>query len=114
MRLRSDFWVGAYVRTCEVNGAYATVRRRGDAAAGAILVRIDRRDGTGALYGPAPQTHVEASGADRAFVRMHGTDVLDDSAIEARLAREVSFDSDVWIIEVEDRAGRHFLDQDPA
>jgi hypothetical protein len=30
--------------------------------------------------------------------------------IEARLAREIKFDPDLWIVEVEDRAGRHFLD----
>ena len=26
------------------------------------------------------------------------------------LMREISFNSDLWIIEVEDRQGRHFLD----
>ena len=30
---------------------------------------------------------------------------------EAYLAREIRFDSDIWIVEVEDRAGRHMLDQ---
>ena len=29
---------------------------------------------------------------------------------EAYLARQIKFDSDIWIIEVEDRAGRNFLD----
>ncbi len=32
------------------------------------------------------------------------------AAIEARLAKEIGFDPDVWIVEIEDRAGRHFLD----
>jgi hypothetical protein len=35
---------------------------------------------------------------------------VDEQAIEARLAKEISFDPDVWIVEIEDRAGRHFLD----
>ncbi len=26
------------------------------------------------------------------------------------LVREIRYDPDVWIVEVEDRAGRHFLD----
>jgi hypothetical protein len=35
-----------------------------------------------------------------------------EAKVEERLARESRFDPDVWIVEVEDRAGRHFLDQD--
>ncbi|MGZ3362389.1 MAG: DUF1491 family protein, partial [Xanthobacteraceae bacterium] len=34
-----------------------------------------------------------------------------EAKVEERLARELRFDPDVWIVEVEDRAGRHFLDQ---
>jgi len=30
--------------------------------------------------------------------------------IEAYLAKQIRFDPDLWIVEVEDRAGRHFLD----
>ncbi|HEV7440253.1 MAG TPA: DUF1491 family protein, partial [Methylobacterium sp.] len=30
--------------------------------------------------------------------------------VEARITRELRFDSDLWIIEIDDRTGRHFLD----
>ena len=30
--------------------------------------------------------------------------------VEAYLTRQIRFDPDLWIVEVEDRAGRHFLD----
>jgi hypothetical protein len=33
-----------------------------------------------------------------------------DAEVEAYLAREVKFDPDVWIVEIEDRAGRNFLE----
>ena len=33
-----------------------------------------------------------------------------ESEVDALLAREASFDSDMWLVEVEDRGGRHFLD----
>ncbi len=33
-----------------------------------------------------------------------------DADIEARLVKEIRFDPDVWIVEVEDRAGRSFID----
>jgi hypothetical protein len=34
-----------------------------------------------------------------------------DADVEAALARQIRFDPDIWIVEVEDRAGRHFLDR---
>jgi hypothetical protein len=54
-RLRSDFWVSAYLRRCAVEGVEAALRKRGAAEAGAIFVKVDRLDGTASLYGPAPQ-----------------------------------------------------------
>ncbi|MCW2286344.1 hypothetical protein M2323_002364 [Rhodoblastus acidophilus] len=108
MRLRSDIWVSAYLRRCAVEGAAAYLRRRGAEAAGAIFVKIDRLDGLCALFGPAPQSEVEQG--DRLFARMHREDWIDPADAEARLTREQKFDSDLWIVEIEDRQGRHFLD----
>lgn len=110
-RLRTDIWVAAYVRTCHARGAYAVVRRRGAAEAGALFIKIDYLDGTCALYGPAPQSMFEDDPArsDRQFVLM-GAERAEPADIEARLAREMRFDTDLWIVEVEDREGRHGLD----
>jgi hypothetical protein len=41
---------------------------------------------------------------------MHDLAWIEAAAVEARLKREIKFDSDLWIIEVEDRAGRSFLE----
>lgn len=110
MRLTSDFFVSAYIRRCGVEGAFAALRRRGGAEAGAIFIVIDRLDGTGTLYGPAPQSSYEDRPSDRAFSRLHKAESLPREEIEARLDREIGFDADCWIVEVEDRAGRHFLE----
>ena len=112
MRLKSGIWVAAYLRRCNVEGLFAAVRRRGAEEAGAIFIKINRLDGTGTLYGPAPQSAFdEAQPGDRMFVAAVGRDApAADADIEARLVREIRFDPDLWIIEVEDRAGRNFLD----
>jgi hypothetical protein len=112
MRLKSGIWVAAYVRRCDVEGAFAAVRRRGADEAGAIFIKVNRLDGTGTLYGPAPQAVFdEARPAERLFsVIAGGKDPAPDADIEARLAREIKFDPDIWIVEMEDRAGRNFLD----
>ena len=113
MRLKSGIWVAAYVRRCHIEGAFAAVRRRGAEEAGAIFIKISRLDGTGTLYGPAPQAVFDdAQPAGRIFTVILGRDApVADADIEARLVREIRFDPDVWIVEVEDRAGRHFLDE---
>jgi hypothetical protein len=111
MRLKSAIWVSAYLRRCDVEGAFAAVRRRGAEEAGAIFVKLNRLDGTAELFGPAPQTAFDgAHPVDRAFSRCLKDQPAPESKVEERIAREVGFDPDVWIIEVEDRTGRHFLD----
>jgi hypothetical protein len=111
MRLKTALWVAAYIRRCNVEGVSAVVRRRGAEEAGAVFVRISRLDGTSDLFGPAPQSAFDAAeGAARAFTPSLATQTAADADVEAYLARQLKFDPDVWIVEVEDRAGRNFLD----
>lgn len=111
MRLKTGLWVAAYLRRCSVAGAPAVVRRRGAEEAGAIFVRICRLDGTSDLFGPAPQSEFDAAeGTARAFSPCLRVQPAPDEAVETYLAREIKFDPDVWIVEVEDRGGRNFLE----
>jgi len=112
MRLKSGIWVAAYLRRCGVEGVFAAVRRRGAEEAGAVFIKLSRLDGTATLYGPAAQTAFdEARPADRMFTAVIGGDKpAPETDVEARLTREIQFDPDVWIVEIEDRAGRNFLD----
>jgi hypothetical protein len=108
-RLRSDFWVASHLRRCAVEGVAAVLRRRGAAEAGAIFVKLDRLDGTASLYGPAPQSLLDESGGRQFTKLLENVPPLD---IEERMSREGRFDPDFWLLEIEDRAGRHFLDVD--
>lgn len=112
MRLKSGIWVAAYLRRCRVEGAFAVLRRRGAEEAGAIFIKVNHLDGAADLYGPAPQAAFDdAQPSDRRFSPCLKTLPAADGEIESYLAREVRFDPDIWIVEVEDHAGRHFLDQ---
>lgn len=89
---------------------FGAVRRRGAEEAGAVFVKIALMDGTAMLFVPAPQTvYDDSHPMERAFVQSP-PQAVDEQVVEARLAKEISFDPDVWIVEVEDREGRHFLD----
>ena len=111
MRLKSAIWVAAYIRRCNGEGAFAAVRRRGAEEAGAIFIKLNRLDGTAELFGPAPQTAFDdARPADRAFSRSFGQEPVPEAEGRGRARAEIRFDPDVWIVEVEDRNGRHFID----
>jgi hypothetical protein len=110
-RLKTALWVAAYLRRCQVEGLAAVVRRRGAEEAGAVFVRISRLDGTSDLFGPAPQSVWETvPDAARAFTPSLATQSAPDAEVEAYLARQLKYDPDAWIVEIEDRAGRNFLD----
>ena len=107
MRLKSEIWVKAYIRACAGQGAPAVVVRRGDADAGVILIKIARLDRTADLYGPAPSGYV-GDDDERSWLLFAAH--KPDSDIEDQLARQIRLDGDIWIVEVEDRHGRSFLD----
>lgn len=109
MRLKSGIWVAAYLRRCAVEGAFAVLRHRGAEEAGAIFVHVDKLDGTVALYGPAPQSLVDEDTGMRLFAPIPLREPTAESAY-MKLQREREFDADLWIVDVEDREGRHFLD----
>ena len=75
-----------------------------------MFVKVALLDGNAMLYVPAPQTAYDDSRpTERMFTSTSPQPVLELS-VEERLAKEIRFDPDVWIVETEDRAGRHFLD----
>jgi len=113
--LRSDIWVAAYLRRCGVEGASAVLRRRGAAEAGAIFVKVDHLNGLATLYGPAPQSAAveERPGVERLFARGHKEPSIDSGEVEARLKREIAFDPDLWIVEVENAVDGAWLDLTP-
>lgn len=109
MRLKSEIWVKAYLRRCQGEGAAAVLARRGDADAGAIYIKVSRLDGTALLFGPAPAGLQEAR-EDRRWQPCLGREPAPEADADAYLVRQIEFDPDIWIVSVEDRQGRHFLD----
>jgi len=110
MRLKSSIWVAAYLRRCQNAGIFGAVRRRGAEEAGAVFVKVATLDGNAMLYMPAPQTVYDDSRPVERIFMPTSPQPLPEQSVEERLAKEIRFDSDAWIIETEDKAGRHFLD----
>lgn len=102
-RLTADFWVHAYLARLRQHDIPAFVTAHGDDTAGAVLVKLNTLDGQAAAYqrGFDPET-----GARRWVTLVAGG----EGEVDAAIARQRGFDPDLWVIEVEDRAGRHCLD----
>lgn len=104
MRLSTEVWVSALIRRAEMGGAFPTVIRKGDARGGAVLVKVlDRRAGRADLYAEAVR------GAEGERVWMRPTAAETEAELDAYAERAVRFDPDLWIVEIDDPQGRHFL-----
>ena len=113
MRLKSEIWVKAYLRRCAVNGAMGVVLRHGDDDAGAIFIKVVGASRAAAVFVPAP-AGLDGADFDRRWVAGLSGKVVSEADADTFLNREAGFDSDLWIVEVEDRDGRHFLGDDLA
>lgn len=105
-RLTSDLWVSAYLARLRLLEIPAFVTSKGDATAGAVIVKLNTLDGQACAY----QRQFDLMTGARAWVVLAEGDEAD---VDASLAKQAGFDPDLWVIEVEDRQGRHLLD-DPS
>lgn len=99
MRLKSDIVIAAMIRRVFGLGGFAAVEKKGAEEAGAIFIRQRFRDGLETLYAPAPQNFFGEDDGGRKFeVR---AEKAEPEAIREILARELRFDPDLWVLELE-------------
>ena len=102
-RLKAEIWVKALIRRCEAAGAAAMVVRRGDTSSGSVLVKLNTLDGEAQVLSPAR----DGEGELIWIARPKAPEAEADAWIE----KQRSFDPDIWVVEIEDREGRHFLQE---
>ncbi len=101
-RVRTDLWVRAHLRRCSAEAVPAVVARRGDAGAGAVLVKVNCLE-KGCRVLTQARDH---EGRPCWLAAMEGR-LVPESQADAYIARAVLRDSDLWVLEIEDREGRH-------
>ena len=104
-RLTARFWVDAYLARLRFQDIPGFVVSHGDDTAGAVLVKLNTLDGQACAY-------------TRSFDLMSGQRVWTELSsgaetdVDQSIAKQRGFDSDLWVIEVEDRLGRHLLQEE--
>ena len=103
MQIDTDIWVYALLRRANQGGAFATVERRGDSKGGSVLVKLlDQRTGEARLL-------AEATRGDGERIWMRPITSTSEPDLDAYIARAIRIDPDLWVVEIADRQGRHFL-----
>jgi len=105
-QLKTHIEISALMRRAQSAGAFAAVLRKGDMSAGAYLVITRQASGT---IGQSSYTLY------RPMRNMEGERVwwpkgpLDQAAVDLYVNRRIDEDPDLWVIEIDDAQGRHFL-----
>lgn len=103
-RLATEFWVKAYLARLRLQGIAGYVMAHGDDVAGAVLVKLNTLDGQARAF----QRSFDLAAGTRVWVELASGA---EAEVDAALNRQRGFDPDAWVIEVEDRAGRHLLNE---
>lgn len=103
-RLTARFWVDAYLSRLRLQDIPAFVVAHGDDTGGAVLVKLATLDGRAMLF----QRSFDLMTGDRKWVELASGI---EAEVDQTVTRQRGFDPDLWVIEVEDRQGRHLLDE---
>jgi len=103
--LKAAIWVSAQIRLCDCNFIPAVVVRKGDPDAGTILLKIDRR-----AAGVEVFSQVRSSDGSRAWMRATGAGPVEETRADAYIERQLKFDPDIWVLEIDDPGYRYSID----
>jgi len=106
-RLKTTIWVAALIRRAQLSGASAFVARKGEPESGTVIVKVALLNGTARVWSSSYGRE-----GQRRWMRATGAELVPDADAEAYVARARSRDSDLWVIEIEDREGRDFLTEE--
>ncbi len=103
-RLTTEIWVAAYLTRLRLATIPAYILKKGDGTAGAVLVKLNTLDGKATCF----QRSFDLMTDERRWVVLaEGM----ESEVDISISKQRSFDPDLWVIEIEDKTGKHLLDE---
>ena len=105
-RLQTALWVQAHVKRADIAGIAMVVLRKGDAEGGSVLVKLNLRDA-----GCTVLSQSRTPEGELVFLRGTGPEPVTEEEADAYVARQLRYDPDLWVLEIDDRDGRHPFDE---
>ena len=102
-KLSTDLIVGATIRAAAMEGIAVTIIHKGEANSGSLLLKINKLDGSAEVLS---QVQIDD---EMAWMPASGAPMEERDA-DTYIKDQISFDPDLWAIEIEDRQGRHWFD----
>jgi len=104
-RLPTELWVKAHVRRCSGAGVPVVIARRGDPHSGIVIVKLNQLES-------GCRVMTQMRGLDGRLGWMAALDgkLVPESEADEYISRQTARDPDLWVIEIEDREGRHLVD----
>ncbi len=109
MSVKTEIWVKGHLRRCFAAGLTGVVARKGSEEAGAVFVRVTRARGEVRVFAPAPGPAYDEEGRRR-WTEPLGSEGVSEEEADRYFARQVSFDPDAWILDIDDPKGEGLLD----
>ena len=104
--LKSKIWIKAQIRLCDINLISAMIIHSGDSDAGAVLLKLNRLDaGVEVLF----QTRDEEG--NHAWMRGTGEGLVSETEAETYISKQIKYDPDIWVLEIEDPNGLYVIDR---
>jgi hypothetical protein len=100
-RLKTSLVVQAALRVSSQRAIPMVIARRGDGDAGTILVKLNRLD-----LGCIVLAQTRTPKGELAWLKATGEQPVAEGEADAYIARQIKRDPDLWVVEIEDRAGR--------
>ncbi len=105
IRIKSGIFVRALIRRAEVAGAMGYVMTKGSEDAGAVFIKVNRLDGFALVLSQA-----RAGDGEAVWMKPLG-DWGPEKNADSYIERQRKYDPDLWLVEIEDREGRTFVDE---
>jgi hypothetical protein len=100
-RLQTALWVQAHLRRADLANIAMVVVRKGDAQGGSVLVKLNRREA-----GCTVLSQSRTPDGELVFMRGTGAELVPEADADSYIARQLRYDSDLWVLEIDDPAGR--------
>lgn len=105
-KISAEFWVRAYLRRCHQEAVSVVVSRRGDSTAGVVVIKLNLIE-----KGCVVLTQIRLPDGKFGWRHATGQMPVAEKDADKYIDRQIRYDPDIWVLEIEDRSGRHLLQE---